>query len=61
MKNLIAIALIASLTGCGWFDRKITANLTGWSQTCVKGLSVIQMASGAFYELDANGKPVKCN
>lgn len=60
MKNIIVIGLLVTLSGCGWFDRTVTANLTGYSTHCVKGLSVIQLPSGAFYERDVNDKLVSC-
>ena len=64
MKNarLIVLALVVSIlfTGCGWFDRKISAVTGGATKTCVDGVTYLQFTSGAAVQVDKNGKPVPC-
>lgn len=62
MKKVLIIALALTMTGCGWFDRKITANLTGYATTCVKetGVLYVQGPSGMAPLYDINGKLVAC-
>lgn len=56
MKSLLVIGVVTLiLSGCGGVDRAV-ASLTGVAKTCIEGAngvkySVIQMTSGAFYEL----------
>lgn len=66
MKKLLTVSVLAAvtlgLTGCGWFDRKIVANLTGYTTLCVKETNVqyVQGPSGLAPLVDVNGKPVAC-
>lgn len=57
----IAAVLAISLTGCGWFERKM-AVITGYSTFCVSETNVqyVQGASGLAVLVDQNGKPVAC-
>jgi hypothetical protein len=62
--KLFAIFLAASLlSGCGWFERKFTANITGYAVICVKETKVtyVQAPSGfaPLYTLD--GRLVECD
>jgi len=57
---LIGLAVLA-LTGCGWFDRKIVANVTGYSKICVEGVTYLQFPSGVTPQLSVEGRPVTCN
>lgn len=60
MKKLfLAVVLLTSLAGCGKADR-IAASWTGYSETCVDGVTYIQFTSGAARKDDRNGKPVPC-
>lgn len=61
MKKIIAIALILSLSGCGWINRQI-GYITGYSLVCVEETHVqyIQFPTGAAVLLDKEGKPVAC-
>ena len=47
MKIPLLLLLAVSLSGCGWFDRKVTANITGYSTSCIEGVRYLQFASGA--------------
>lgn len=60
MKIFALILLSISLTGCGWFDRKVAAVTGGATKTCVDGVTYLQFTSGAVVQVDANGKPVAC-
>ncbi|MBE7368677.1 hypothetical protein [Ramlibacter pallidus] len=60
MKTLLLIALVAGLSGCGWFDRKVTANLTGHSVSCIDGVRYLQFASGVTVQYTAEGRVRTC-
>jgi hypothetical protein len=60
MKFLIVIAAAVSLTGCGWFDRYVVANTTGYSRTCVDGVMYLQFPSGATPQYNINGSLRGC-
>jgi len=56
---LIGLAALA-LTGCGWYERKVVANITGYSKTCVEGVTYLQFSSGATPQVNLEGLPVAC-
>jgi hypothetical protein len=56
---LIGLAALA-LTGCGWYERKVVANITGYSKTCVEGVTYLQFPSGVTPQLNIDGRPVAC-
>lgn len=60
---LILILAVASVSGCGWFDRYVTANVTGYSIICVKETDVkyVQGPSGLAVLVDKRNMPVPCN
>lgn len=60
MKILLVVLMASMLSGCGWFERKFVANITGYSKICIDGVSYLQFPSGATVQLDATGKPVTC-
>lgn len=60
MKTLIAITLSLMLTGCGWFDRTVVANVTGYGKVCVDGVTYLQFASGVTPKYTIDGKLVAC-
>ena len=64
MKNLIyfvaVLAVCVTLTGCGWFDRKLSAVTGEATKTCVDGVTYLQFTSGATVQVDRDGKPVSC-
>jgi hypothetical protein len=60
MKTMVVLSVVL-LTGCGWFDRKIVANVTGYSKTCVEGVTYLQFPSGVTPQVTLEGKPVSCN
>jgi len=60
MRKFVMIAIMAAvLAGCGQTDRTI-ASWTGYSKTCVDGVTYIQFTSGAARQDDRDGKPVPC-
>lgn len=61
MKRIIAIALLLSLTGCGWFNR-IGGYISGYSLVCVSETNIqyVQFPTGAAVLVDKDGKPVPC-
>jgi hypothetical protein len=60
MKYVILSLLVLSLTGCGWFERKVVANITGYGKVCVDGVQYLQFASGATVQYGPDGKVVVC-
>ena len=59
MKKLLLVACLV-MTGCGGVSRA-KAQLTGWSKTCVEGVSYLQFSSGATVQYDRSGKVVTCD
>lgn len=57
---LIVILGTFLLTGCGWFERKVVANFTGYSKVCVEGVTYLQFPSGVTPQYSADGKLVAC-
>ena len=60
MKTVFVALLAIALAGCGWFDRKVTANLTGYSTSCVEGVRYLQFPSGVTVQYERDGKPKAC-
>lgn len=60
MKKLTALLLVAALSGCGYIDRKVVANITGYSQTCVAGVSYLQFPSGVTVQYTPDGRVRAC-
>jgi hypothetical protein len=60
IKMILIAALAATLTGCGWYERKVVANITGYSKTCVEGVTYLQFPSGVTPQLNLEGLPVAC-
>lgn len=60
MKSLIVVLLVVSLTGCGWFDRKVAALTGGATKTCVDGVEYLQFTSGATVAYSREGKVKSC-
>jgi hypothetical protein len=56
---LIGLSTLA-LTGCGWFDRYVVANTTGYSKTCVEGVVYLQFPSGATPQYNIDGSLKGC-
>lgn len=61
MNRMLPILLVAAcLGGCGWFERKVTANLTGYAVSCVDGVAYLQFPSGVTVQYDRNGRIKTC-
>jgi hypothetical protein len=60
IKMILIAALAATLTGCGWYERKVVANITGYSKTCVEGVTYLQFPSGVTPQVNLEGLPVAC-
>lgn len=61
MTHVFLVLLASSLmTGCGWFERKVTANITGHAVACVDGVSYLQFASGVTVQYDRSGRIKTC-
>jgi hypothetical protein len=62
MKKAFITVIALGLAGCGWFDRKVVANVTGYSTICIKetGVTYIQGPSGLAPLYEASGKLVPC-
>lgn len=59
-KTALLLLLTGTLAGCGWFDRKFTANLTGYSTACVEGVRYLQFPSGVTVQYDRDGRVRTC-
>lgn len=57
---LTALFTTALLTGCGWFEREVVANVTGFSKVCVEGVTYLQFPSGVAPQYTVDGKLVSC-
>ena len=60
MKYIAIIAVALTVSGCGWFDRYVVANVSGWSRACVEGVSYLQFPSGVTVEYTREGKIKTC-
>jgi hypothetical protein len=61
MNRMLPVLLVsACLSGCGWFERKVTANLTGYAVSCVDGVAYLQFPSGVTVQYDRNGRIKTC-
>ena len=60
MRVVAILLLCTGLSGCGWFERKVTANITGHAVSCIEGIRYLQFPSGVTVQVDANGKPRTC-
>lgn len=61
MQRLLAIALVSlPLAGCGWFERKVTANVTGHAVSCIEGVRYLQFPSGVTVQYDRDGRVRTC-
>ena len=62
MNKLLLVTIALALSGCGWFDRKVVANVTGYSTICIKetGVMYIQGPSGLAPLYEVSGKLVPC-
>ncbi len=59
--RLLVVALAAGgLGGCGWFERKVTANVTGHAVACVDGVAYLQFPSGVTVQYDRSGRIKTC-
>ena len=56
----VFVLMSASVTGCGWFERKVTANITGHAVTCVDGVAYLQFPSGVTVQYDRSGRIKTC-
>jgi len=60
MKYVVITVAVLALSGCGWFERKVVANFTGYGKMCIEGVQYLQFSSGATVQYDATGKVVAC-
>ena len=60
MKLAVLALLAATLAGCGWFDRKVTANITGYSTSCIEGVRYLQFPSGVTVQYHPDGRIRTC-
>ena len=61
MKKIILVAMLLSLTGCGYVNRILGYGF-GYTTICVEETHVmyVQFPSGAAVLVDQTGKPVPC-
>lgn len=60
MKLIIPVAVCLMLAGCGVFGR-MEAGATGYSRSCVDGVSYLQFVSGVTVEYTRDGKIKTCS
>lgn len=58
--TLTCLALCTTLAGCGWFERKVTANVTGHAVACVDGVRYLQFPSGVTVQYGRDGRIMTC-
>lgn len=56
---ILLVLLSVATLGCGALGRDI-AKLTGYSKSCVEGVSYLQFASGVTVQYAPDGKVVTC-
>lgn len=59
-RALLLLPLLALLSGCGWFERKVTANITGHAVACIDGVAYLQFPSGVTVQYDRTGRIKTC-
>ena len=59
MRKALVVLLGLTLCGCGGLKRT-GAILSGWTKTCVEGVSYLQFPSGVTVQYDRSGKIVAC-
>lgn len=59
IKFIVLLSIAITLTACGKIDRGV-ANLTGYSKSCIDGVSYIQFPSGASVEYEKDGSIKTC-
>lgn len=57
---ILGITIALSLAACGKTSR-MTANLTGYSRSCVDGVEYLQFPSGVTVAYNPDGSVKKCN
>jgi hypothetical protein len=60
MKYVVITAAVLALSGCGWFERKVVANLTGYSKICIDGVQYLQFPSGVTPQYTQENRIVTC-
>ncbi len=60
VRVLLVVVTSAAVAGCGWFERKVTANITGHAVTCVEGVAYLQFPSGVTVQYDRTGRIKNC-
>lgn len=61
IKTFLVVVFAVALSSCGFFDRYVVANVTGYSKSCVDGVSYLQFASGATVQYNKEGHVVTCD
>lgn len=56
---ILVLITIVTLSACGAAERA-GATITGYSETCIKGVTYYQFTSGAVVGYDTNGAVLKC-
>lgn len=60
MLTMVLFLGIVLTSGCGKWDRAVSAVTGAPSKVCVDGVSYLQFTSGATVQVDPAGKPVVC-
>lgn len=56
---VVLVTIVVASVGCGSLGRQV-AQFTGWSKTCVEGVSYLQFPSGVTVQYGTDGKIVTC-
>jgi hypothetical protein len=60
IRIILIAAMSVTLAGCGWYEQKVVANITGYSKVCVEGVTYLQFSSGVTPQVNLEGRPVSC-
>jgi len=61
IKLFAILALVLTLSSCGWFDRKVAAITGGGTASCFRGVTYVQFTSGASVAYNTDGTIMLCS
>ena len=60
IRSIVVVALLATLSGCGAFDRTVSSITGNGSEVCHDGVVYLQFTSGVSVKYNVDGKVVAC-